>query len=189
MVWGDGSGGEKWRRLKGRTLLTGPVFTVTEVVSEGPEGRVGTFSVLEARDWATVVPVIGGGKDLSFLMVRQYRHGMEEVCVEFPGGVVEAGEAPMAAAVRELEEETGYRAGRMVHAGTVSPNPAIMANRYHVYVAFDLTASGKLSLDEHEIVDAYEVPADEVFAKMGEPPYSHALMACALLLAQRVLGR
>lgn len=189
MVAGDGSGGRKWRELSRRTLFTGRVFTVTERRSEAPDGRTGDFTVLEAPDWATVVPLLRGPGGDSFLMVRQYRHGAEEVSVEFPGGVIEAGEDPAAAAVRELAEETGYRAGRLIPAGSLSPNPAIMANTYHVFLALDLEAAGGQDLDENEVVDAIVLSASEVRAQMGEPPYCHALMACALFMADKALAR
>ncbi len=188
MVAGDGSGGQKWRELSRATLLKGPVLTVTERTSQAPDGRMGSFTVLESPDWATVVPLIQGPEGDSFLMVRQYRHGADAISLEFPGGVMEAGEDGAAAAARELEEETGYRAGRLVHAGSLSPNPAIQANTYHVYLALDLEAVGAQALDENEVVDALLVPAAEVRANMGKAPYIHALMACALLLADRALA-
>jgi 8-oxo-dGTP pyrophosphatase MutT (NUDIX family) len=187
MVAGDGSGGRKWRRLSRKELCRTPVFTLTERESEAPDGRVGRFSVLEAPDWATVVPVIAGPAGPSFLMVRQYRHGSDEVSVEFPGGVMEPGESPAAAAARELEEETGYTASRIRLAGCVRPNPAIMDNSFNVFLAEGLERKCGQRLDENEVVDAFLVPVEEVRARMGEAPYNHALMATALFLADRLL--
>ena len=192
MVAGDGSAGKKWKRLSERKLLDCPIFTVGELESESPDGRRGRFIRLEAPDWATVVPFLPageGGTGPSFLMVRQYRHGSDEASVEFPGGVVEPGEDPAAAAARELEEETGWRAGRIRSAGWTYPNPAFMGNRFHVFVADRLEPTGRRGLDEHEIVDAFFVPAVEVRELMGSGEYRHALMAAALLMADRLLPR
>jgi 8-oxo-dGTP pyrophosphatase MutT (NUDIX family) len=189
MVSGDGSGGEKWKRLVRTELLDCGIFKVVERENEGPGGRRGRFSVLEAPDWATVVPVIEHEGQLCFLMVRQYRHGSDQVSIEFPGGVIEPGEDPAAAAARELAEETGWKAGRIRPAGAVSPNPAFMDNTFHVFVADRLEKAGLASLDEHEVVDAFFVPVVEVRAKMGSGEYTHALMSTALFLAERLLRR
>ncbi len=184
----EGEGAVKWKRLGRRKLLDCPVFTVAERENEGPGGRVGHFVVLEAPEWATVVPVVDRGGEACFLMVRQYRHGSDEVSVEFPGGVVDEGEAPAAAAARELAEETGYTAASIRLAGSVYPNPAFMDNHFHVFLAEGLTRSGGTDLDEHEVIDAFLVPVSEVRERMGTGQYSHALMATALFLADRLLN-
>jgi ADP-ribose pyrophosphatase len=186
MEAGDGS--VKWTRLGSRRLLSSPVFDLAEVEDEGPGGRKGRFVVLEARDWAAVVPLVRhGGRDC-FIMVRQYRHGSDEISVEFPGGVVEAGEEPAAAAARELAEETGYAAAALRLAGVVSPNPAIMANRFHVFLAEGLVTAGETSLDEHEAIDLLFVPVAEARASMGRGEFSHGLMDAALFMAERLLA-
>ncbi len=188
MVAGDGSGALVWKVLERQQLLTCRIFTVADRLCQAPDGRTGRFMVIETGDWVNVVPVLHRPDGDYFLMVRQYRHGMDAVCMEFPGGMVDAGENPEEAAGRELLEETGFRAGRLRHAGTMSPNPAIMDNRFHVYVADMLEGGNERDLDENEILDALLVPVGEVRARMGEAPYSHALMATALLLADRLLA-
>ncbi|MGO8692946.1 MAG: NUDIX hydrolase [Rectinemataceae bacterium] len=183
----EGPGGLRWTQVHRREVLDCRIFSVAERENRAPDGRTGRFTVLDAPDWATVVPLLEYGGEPCFLMVRQYRHGSDEVCIEFPGGVVEAGEDPAAAAARELQEETGYRAGSLRCAGVVSPNPAIMTNRYHVFVADGLGQSGSRNLDEHEILDFFPVPVREVRSSMGKGQYSHALMVAALFMAERLL--
>ena len=186
MVAGDGSGNELWSELVRKRLLECGIFEVDEVESEGPDGSRGRFIVLDARDWAIVVPRLSVEGTPHFLMVRQYRHGSGEISLEFPGGVVERGEDPAAAVARELEEETGFRARSIRSAGWTFPNPAFLSNRLHVFVAEGLEQSGTRALDEHELVDALLVPAAQVRERMGREPYSHALMAAALLMSDRI---
>ena len=188
MIAGDGNGARKWTTLTSRKAYQCNVFSVFERESEGPDGRRGHFSVLEAKDWAVVVPYVKTETGLSFLMVRQYRHGADEVSLEFPGGVIEPGEAPEAAAARELAEETGWVSDRILRAGKVFPNPAIQDNYFHIFVALDPKPAVKRDLDENEIIDAHLVPADEIRRGMGEGELTHALMVAALHLADKLVA-
>jgi len=189
MVAGDGSGSLKWETVSSVELCRTSVFTVYERLSSGPDGRMGKFAVMDARDWAVVIPYLRNSSGESFLMVRQYRHGSDTSSLEFPGGVTEDGEDPAHAAARELAEETGWISDRIVHAGTVFPNPAIQSNRYHVYLALDPRPAVERKLDEHEVVDALLLPAREVRDALGEGEMSHALMCTALFLAEKCMRK
>ena len=180
---------EKWRRLGVESRFDAAILEVRRVRCESEAGKHGLFTLVGAKDWAIVVPLIAGVEGPEVVMVRQYRHGSDALSLEFPGGVVETGEAPEAAVLRELEEETGYRAGRILHAGTVSPNPAFLENSYHVYVAFDLAPDGKVSLDEHEEIEVELLPLEDVRKRMGTGECANAMMAAGLFLAERVLAK
>jgi len=188
MVAGDGNGARKWATLSSRKVYDCNVFSIFERESKGPDGRIGHFAVMEAKDWAVIVPYVGMGPNGKFLMVRQYRHGADAVSLEFPGGVVEEGEEPLHAAARELTEETGWTSARILHAGTVFPNPAIQDNHFHVFVALDLNPGEDRTLDQNEIIDVYLVSADEIRARIGTGELSHALMVAALYLADRLVA-
>ena len=81
---------------------------------------------IEADDWVNVVAVTA---EAQVVMVRQWRHGTREITLEIPGGIVDPGESPAAAAARELLEESGYGGGTLVPIGALSPNPALFTNR------------------------------------------------------------
>ena len=85
------------------------IFKAVEVDRISPEGKKGTFVLLDSPDWVNVVAVVKDENDRDcFLMVRQFRHGSATITMEFPAGLVDKDENPASAAARELLEETGY---------------------------------------------------------------------------------
>jgi 8-oxo-dGTP pyrophosphatase MutT (NUDIX family) len=171
-----------WTEESGKVIFESPVFSIRENLCRSPSGKSGLYTTMDAPDWAVVVPVLDGPQGRRFVMVRQWRHGARELSLEFPGGVFERGENPEEAAARELEEETAYRPRKVTRLGEMSPNPAIMGNRVHFFLAEDLTDTGKRHLDEDEYMDVELFPVEDVIRNMGKPPYIHALMAAALML-------
>ncbi len=169
-----------WTLKSRKTVFSTRVFDIDELKSLSPNGEPGTFTVMNAPDWAIIIPVLQKDDEDHFVMVRQWRHGSQELSLEFPGGVFEPGENNRKAAVREMQEETGFTADKMEYAGTMSPNPAIMSNRVHFFIARELTNTGRQHLDADAFVDIEIIPAKEVIQGMGRPPYIHALMASAL---------
>jgi 8-oxo-dGTP pyrophosphatase MutT (NUDIX family) len=169
-----------WTEENRREMYRSNILAVQNTQCRSPKGVARTFTVIDCADWAIIVPVAESKAGLQYLMVRQWRHGSRELSVEFPGGVIEAGESPETGAARELEEETAYRAGHLTKLGTMSPNPAIMSNRVHFYLAEDLTPLPRQNLDEDEFVDTELIGEKELLSRMGKPPYINALSASAL---------
>ena len=134
---------------KNNTLLHTPIFDVVK----GNKTKTGLEPVLvNAPDWVTII-VESKGK---FLVEKQLRYGSASIVEEFPCGMVEKGEDPLNAAVRELEEETGFKIvdkSKIVKIGQVNPNPAFMTNTMH-YFYVDLNkvkyVKTKQKLDTHE---------------------------------------
>jgi len=168
-----------WNEENRKIIHTCPVFSVTERFCRSPDNVVRAFTVLETRDWAIVIPLLENGE---FVMVRQWRPGAGDLSLEFPGGVCNDNEKTEDAAARELMEETGYSAGKLIKLGVFNPNPAIMSNKVHFFLAEDLKGSGKQKLDDDEFVNVETKPMIEVIDNMGKPPYIHALMGTALAL-------
>lgn len=180
-----GIGSEQWIAKGERRVADCRIFSVATRTSVSPGGAERESAVGAAPDWATVLPVTLVDGEAHFILVRQWRHGSDAVSVEFPGGAVEPGEDPEAGVARELREETGYAAGRIVKLGTMSPNPAFMRNRFHVYLAEGCVPASGQELDDDELVDVLLEPVADVLEKMGKPPYDHALMAAACHLYER----
>jgi 8-oxo-dGTP pyrophosphatase MutT (NUDIX family) len=179
-----------WDEKGSKKVFDCKVFSVHESYCTSPSDNLRadgqsepqTFTVLEAKDWAIVIPVVVTPKGRQFIMVWQWRHGSKCLSLEFPGGVFEPGENPEEAAARELYEETGYKPEKIKKIGEFSPNPAIMSNKVHFFLAENLTNSGKQYLDEDEYVEVELVNEEEVIQGMGKAPYVHALMGTALAL-------
>ena len=168
----------KWTEGKISSLLKTIVFEVTSHHNKSFTGIEGDYIILNAPDWVIVIPE----KNQNFLMVKQWRHGENKLSVEFPGGVIDKGETPEEAAVRELEEETGYKAGKLTKIGCVNPNPALFNNKVHFFLAEELIESGKQKLDEDEFINYMEVSKKDILEGMGSEQFPHALMGTALCM-------
>lgn len=167
-----------WHTKSRKELFKTPVFTVTSRHNESSTGIEGDYIVNECPDWVIVI----AEKDDDFLMVKQYRHGEGKLSIEFPGGVIDAGETPEQAAIRELREETGAKAKEIIHLGTMNPNPALFANHTHVYLATGLDFTNEQDLDSDEFLSYMKISKKEVLMKMGSAEYPHALMCAAAAL-------
>ncbi|WP_438038729.1 NUDIX hydrolase [Sorangium sp. So ce128] len=138
---------------------------------------------LELADWISVAAITDEGQ---FVLVRQYRHGVDAVTIETAGGLVDPGEEPAAAAPRELLEETGYAVESLETLGWVHPNPALQANRCFLYLARGARRVGEPEGDEHESTEAVVMSADDVRAAMQDGRISHSIAVITLLRALAV---
>ena len=134
------------------------------------------FYVLESTDWVNVIPLTGK-EDV--VLVRQYRHGIGQVTLEIPGGLVEQGDSPAETARRELIEETGYRASEMVLIGSVHANPAFMNNICYTYLARDVSLSGAQEQDEKEDIEIIVKPLKEIPRLIRDGKITHSLILAA----------
>jgi ADP-ribose diphosphatase len=102
---------------------------------------------------------------------------------------VEDGEDPMDGAKRELLEETGYSASKLIQVGRIYPNPALQTNTLHCFLALDIEKVGKQNLDAGEDIEVHLVPLDELveMAKHGE--FRPALMTAVLFAVLAHMGR
>ena len=170
-----------WREEESELIRSCGIFDLRRARRVSGRGRQGWFYLLEAPDWINVVPVLkdaeGGTR---FLMVKQFRHGIREVTVEFPAGLVQEGEALEEAARRELLEETGYRAGSLRMIGRIRPNPAFMSNWCYTYTAERLERSEEQNLDELEELEVLTVPVPELVSGIGTGVYCNSMTFIAL---------
>lgn len=180
----------RWETLSVEQVADCRVFRVNRKICRHPvRGTTAPFFVLDALDWVNVVAVTASGE---LVLVNQYRYGTEAPSLEVPGGVMDPGEDPVAAARRELLEETGYSGGVARVLGRVHPNPAIQNNRCHLVCIEGVQAGGPLGWDEHEEIEVSVLPAEAVFKLVHSGAITHALAFNALLLFElewRAAGR
>ena len=146
-----------WTLLSSRPIADYPVLRLREDHYRfEPSGLEGNFVVCESRDWALVIPITSDGQ---IVLVRQYRHGVRQVVLEVPGGVLDAGETPAESAARELREETGFAATSIRLIGKMLPNPAINSAEVHVLVAEGCRKVGEPQLDPFERIEGRSAAA------------------------------
>jgi ADP-ribose pyrophosphatase len=170
----------RWEKLGREVRLSTRVFEVHGVRFRHPgRGTEKDFVVVQAPDWVNVVALTA---DQRLVLVRQFRFGIDAFSLEIPGGVMEAGEDPVAAGRRELREETGFTGGTARVLGVVHPNPAIQSNRCHYVLVESVVRSHDLEWDADEEIQVETRPVDEVLALARTGGITHALVLNALLL-------
>lgn len=123
-----------WQTLHHETIFAGgPIKEVAVESVELPDGRtVPDYYVIKLADYVLIYAETDDG---TVPMLRQYKHGLRRVCLSFPGGAVEEGEAPVSAARRELLEETGYEAAEWQSLGSFTTNANQGCNVAHLFRA------------------------------------------------------
>jgi ADP-ribose pyrophosphatase len=137
-------------KVKREVVYRGPIFQVEEWINPDTGNRFARVRGLEA---VGVLPVMKNG---NILLERQYRHGLDKYLYEIPAGHIERGERPERAGKRELEEETGYLAGRMTHMLNMYAAPGTYTQLMYIYLAEDLKETKK-NMDPDEVIELAEV--------------------------------
>lgn len=140
--------------------------------------------IVEHPGAVAVAPIDEHGR---VLLVRQYRHAVRAAMVEVPAGILRPGEDPLAAAQRELREETGLRAGQIDRLGGIYTAPGMSTEYIHLFLARDLTPD-RLAMDDDEAIEVLTVPFDRALSWARDGTIQDGKTVSALLLAQAFLS-
>lgn len=148
---------KKWKVIKSKYLVKNPWINVRQDKCQMPDGKVvDDYFVLERPDWALIFPVTTSKE---VILVKQYKHGIGKIILELPaGGVDGTDRSALAAAKRELKEETGYGGGMWSKAGEWIHEPSGQNNKIYFYIAESVKEKYKQSFDTTEDIEVIRVP-------------------------------
>lgn len=167
-----------WRELGRAQVADCRIFTVERSTAWSPvDSAPHAFHRIHSVDWAQILPITVDG---NAVLVRQYRHGAQRVTLEMPGGLIDPGEDPATAALRECLEETGYRARAALSLGAVSPNPALFTNRLHCFYATGAEPERAVQNTGTELTEVVLVPVGDLEGLLVSGEIDHALVAATM---------
>lgn len=169
-----------WPVLDERPVGDFEIFRARALRARSPRtGEEHTFHVADAPDGVMVIALTPQGE---LVMVEQWRHPLQRVTLELPSGIIDPGETPEEAAVRELREETGYAGGEPERIGCLVLNPSWQTTRLYTVVIRDARRDGDKQLDEAEETRVCCISVDEARRRVLAGEIDAAPMVGALAL-------
>ena len=173
-----------WEVVSEKQIADCKIFNIHEERCRHPlDGREGDFYSIASRDWVNTIAIT---PTREIILVRQYRFAIRELSWEIPGGIIDPGESPLDAGLRELQEETGYVGENARLLAHCSPNPAILRNRCHFAYVENARLISKLHLDPNEEIEVCAVPVDEALEWALDLKICHTLTINALFHLQNL---
>jgi 8-oxo-dGTP pyrophosphatase MutT (NUDIX family) len=175
-----------WKRVTSSRDRSFPIFTLrTDRVRSPRTNQDYDFYILESADWVNIIPIT---PKREVILIRQYRHGIQDMALEIPGGIIEPDDSPREAALRELAEETGYTASQISALDYVWPNPAFLDNRCYTFLARDTALTGDQTPDEKEDIEVIPVPLERIPDMIRRGDIRHSLVVAAFYKFQLAYG-
>jgi 8-oxo-dGTP pyrophosphatase MutT (NUDIX family) len=168
-----------WKTIRSAPVGDFRIFKIRADICVNPRtGREHEFFILDSVNWVNVIAVT---PDQKLVMVEQYRHGSATVELEIPGGMMDPHETdPVATAVRELREETGYAGENARLLGRVHSNPAILSNLTCTVLIENCRLRHGVEFDQGEDLETRLLPVAEIPKLVADEKISHSLVVAAL---------
>ncbi len=168
------------RRLASERVYDGRLLKIDRDRVLLPNGRETTLEMVRHPGASAIVPFISPDE---ILLVRQFRYATDGFILEIPAGTLNPGEDPETCARREVEEESGFRAGRIDRLASIYTTPGFTDEVIHLWAAYDLTQVGQ-NLDHDEVMSVERLPLSKAVEMIGTGDIVDSKTICALLLAR-----
>lgn len=177
----------EWAILKRQQVADYKLFSLHKKQVRSPRtGEIREMLALQFPDWVLTLALT---PQQEVVMIRQYRHGTEQVCLELPGGLVDPDDnSPQSSAQRELLEETGFAVTNIRLIGECYPQPAILNNRCFFYLAEGAVKAQRQDLDAGEDIEILTVPLKEIQAKIESNEIDHGMVLLAFFFFRMKKG-
>lgn len=174
----------KEKIISTENIFKGHIIDVKVHTIELPDGKQAKREVVEHHGGVGIIAVT---PQREVFMVTQYRIAADSMMLEIPAGKLELGEDPYDAAMRELQEETGYKASELIELGEYYATPGYCGEKLIIYMATDLEYCGQ-NLDEGEFLNVEKYPLDELYQMVMDNKIHDCKTAIAILKAKQILG-
>ena len=175
-----------WKLLSSEYVFKDRWFIARADKCEMPDGKiVEPYYVLEFPDWCNVVLIT---EDEKIVMVRQYRHALQMATTELPGGVIDKNETPLQAAIREVQEETGYISTEIEFLYKTAPNPATNNNYAYFFLATNAKPLTNQNFDAFEDMDVLLFSKEEILQMIMNSKIEHGVQVGVLYAAFLKMG-
>jgi ADP-ribose pyrophosphatase len=173
-----------WKTLSTRSIYRNPWMSLREDIAEMPDGRTTLYGVASLGHCVGVMPFVDRDR---ILLVRQYRYVHQDIRWEIPTGGVREGESLEEAAQRELQEETGHRAGQLAWISSYYTSKCICEETAHLYIGERLSPARRPA-DETEFIEVGAFPFAEALRMVVDCQIMDSMSVIAILHTARLRG-